>query len=430
MREMVSRGGFGATYLIEDVDLFNEMRILKELRPLAGEGSGAAARVRRETAERLFRREAETLLKLNHSGIPKLYAYFVEDNYSYLLQEYIPGKTLVDELEERGENFSEREARDFLMELAEILRYLHSQDPPIIHRDVKPQNLMRHSDGHLLLIDFGAVCRAARQGGRGQTLIGSPGYAPPEQILGRPLPQSDLYAAGATVVRLITGVHPTQLTNRKTERLEWEPSIYVSRQFGELIDALLVRDPQLRIPSASALIDALKSLSTVPCVEVSCLRVVQLPEEGEGVTTTSITHTELSKSGSHAKLSSCPSLITALRSTFEVEQGELSAIPVPVLLFKIYQKRIAGTLTLMRTGVVKTVSFDAGSIVFATSSLDEERLGVSLVRQGRISPEQYSEAEALMEQTGQRLGTAMLQLGMIEQDELLDIIVEHVSSIV
>lgn len=431
VKEMVSRGGFGATYLIEDVDLFNKLQILKELRPLIGEGSNPS-HARRETAERLFKREAETLLKLNHRGIPKLYAYFVDDGYSYLLQEYVPGRTLVDEIERRGRNFNEHEARSFLLELAEILKYLHSQDPPIIHRDIKPQNLMRHSDGHLLLIDFGAVCRAASQEMHGQTLIGSPGYAPPEQILGRPLPQSDLYAAGATVVRLITGVHPTQLTNRKTEQIEWEPNIYVSKQFGELIDNLLVRDPRLRIPSADTLIDALRAIATVPCLEVSSPREIRPLKGDEGVTATSITQTKLSVSGSHPKQKSlpCASLVTALKTVSEIDQGDLKSIPVPILLFKIYQKRAAGTLTLVCRDVVKTVSFDAGSIVFATSSVADERLGATLIKQGKISSEQYREAEALMERTGQRLGTAMLQLGIIQQDEFLDIIVEHISSIV
>ncbi len=431
--KMVSRGGFGATYLIEDVDLFNERRVLKELRPLVGEGSGAISHARRETAERLFKREAETLLRLNHRGIPKLYAYFVEDGYSYLLQEYIPGRTLIEELEKQGKNFTESEARGFLMELAEILKYLHSQDPPIIHRDIKPQNLMRHSDGHLLLIDFGAVCRAANQEICGQTLIGSPGYAAPEQILGRPLPQSDLYAAGATVVRLITGVHPTKLTNRRTERLEWDPDSYVSKEFGELVEQMLARDPELRIPSADALIDALKAISSVPCLQMDIFVEKHSPERNEDVTVTSIAHTRLSGSGNHTKLRlspPCASLVTALKNVSEVKQGELKDIPVPILIFKLYQKRATGELTLTCKDIVKTVSFDTGSIVFATSSVAEERLGTTLIRQGRISPEQYREAEALMERTGQRLGTAMLQLGMIRQDELLDIIIEHVSSIV
>src|SRR5207245_902038 len=152
---------FGATYLVSDIDCFDEPRLLKELRPPSG--SEESDEARKETAERLFKREAQTLLNLNHPAIPKLYAYFIYDNFSYLLQEYIPGRTLAETVEERRENFSEEEARIFLAELAEILCYLHSKEPPIIHRDIKPQNLMRHTDGRLLLIDFGAVCRAASQ---------------------------------------------------------------------------------------------------------------------------------------------------------------------------------------------------------------------------------------------------------------------------
>src|SRR5262249_61402439 len=128
----------------------------------------------------------------------------------------LPGRTLLEEIEARNRVFNEMEARALLEELADILEYLHTRVPPIVHRDIKPQNLMRHESGRLLLIDFGAVCQAASHIGMSQTLIGSPRYAPPQQIFGPPLPQSDLYAAGATLLRPITGGPPSQLFHNNT----------------------------------------------------------------------------------------------------------------------------------------------------------------------------------------------------------------------
>ncbi|MCS6885287.1 MAG: DUF4388 domain-containing protein [Acidobacteriota bacterium] len=420
VKEMVNRGGFGATYLIEDIDLFNERRILKELRPASEEGSETPTSKRRETAERLFLREADTLRKLNHKGIPKLYAYFIDEGFSYLVQEYIPGKTLIEEAEEKP--FSERDARQTLFEIAEILDYLHSQQPPIIHRDVKPQNLMRHTDGRLMLIDFGAVCRAASQGQQRQTLIGSPGYAPPEQQVGRPVPQSDLYAAGATIVRLLTGIHPSQLTNHKTKQIEWDAEDYVSKEFAALINGLLVLDPQLRCPTAAVLISELKRLESVPCI-ISSERKNR-SSAGQLATTTSLTQDRAESKHVQA------SLVTALRSITEVKEGSLSSTPVPTLLFRIYQKRMTGLLKLERKGAQKTITFQSGSIVFATSSLAEERLGEMLLQRGKISFAEYLKAEELMKLTGKRLASVLLQMGVLAQEEFVDTVIQHVSSIV
>jgi serine/threonine protein kinase, bacterial len=247
----MGRGGFGTTYLSLDQDRFDEPCLLKELHPDSEEDDDGMA-------ERLFKREAQVLLNLRHRGIPKLHAYFAEKDYSYLVQDYIPGSTLAEEVDQRKRTYNEQEARDLLYELAEILEYLHTHSPPIIHRDVKPQNLMRHASGRLLLIDFGAVCQAASS----QTLIGSPGYVPPEQILGRPVPQSDLYAAGATALRLLSGLHPSQLFNHRTKELEWQSHIKTSSGFADILNALVAQKVSDRLSSASELKRCLEGLKT------------------------------------------------------------------------------------------------------------------------------------------------------------------------
>lgn len=437
VQSMVSRGGFGATYLVHDGDCFDEPRILKELRPATSDGDDDSSEVRKETAERLFKREAKTLLGLNHSGIPKLYAYFVQKNFSYLLQEYIPGKTLAEAQADRGDNLNEAEARALLIEISDILKYLHSKDPSIVHRDIKPQNLMRHEDGRLLLIDFGAVCRAANQQQGGQTLIGSPGYAPPEQIMGQPVPQSDLYAAGVTIVRLITGIHPIQLTNKRSNRIEWERHVIVTPQFRDLINELLVRDPQRRLSSALELLSQLQSIEAIPpmpsglFVPFTESKIDEATSTALASTVVGANETILENLNSSSQLSIIvPGIITALGNNTNLERGSLSEMPVPALLFRCYHNGASGMLNLVRNGVTKTIHFEQGSIIFANSSQKEERLSEYLLRLGRLSPADFERATKHVDETGQRMGSTLLQMGIITIEELTPLVVEHVSHLV
>jgi serine/threonine protein kinase len=442
VKQLVSRGGFGTTYLIEDQDCFDEPRILKELRPasLDDDDSKSDSTASKALAERLFKREAQTLVNLNHSGIPKLYGYFIENGYSYLLQEYIPGANLAEEVTETGETYSEADARKLLREITEILHYLHTQDPPIIHRDIKPQNLMRHTNGKLLLIDFGAVCRAANKATSSQTLIGSPGYAPPEQILGQPVPQSDLYAAAATIVRLITGIHPSQLSNRKTDRVEWQQHVTVSEPFRDLLNRLLARDPELRISSASEVLNRLLDMESVPPLpkgyrtpSVSSSFSSNEPTAAT-VASAESSHQEFDFSDMGALMEAMlvvpiTDIVTAKKEIVSVGSGSLSSVPVPVLLFLCYHQGLSGQLVFSRRGVNKTIYFDQGAIVFAASSEKEERLSEHLLRNNRLSAEDFFRATQIVDATGQRMGTVLLQLGIISLEELTPLVVEHVSNI-
>jgi serine/threonine protein kinase len=235
--KMVGKGGFGTTYLVKDLDCFEEQRILKELTLSLKDEDPMDLK---DMAERLFRREAQVLLNLYHSGIPRLYAYFAEESFSYLVQDFIPGQTLSEEFKKRKSPLSEEEVMPILTALADILDYLHSHTPPVIHRDIKPHNLMRHQDGRIMLIDFGAVCQAAASPNANHTVIGSLGYAPPEQFLGQTTIQSDLYAVGASIVYLLTGVPPRLLlSNSTTDKLDKELMGKISPQLLELLKELV-----------------------------------------------------------------------------------------------------------------------------------------------------------------------------------------------
>ncbi|MBI4853337.1 MAG: DnaJ domain-containing protein [Acidobacteria bacterium] len=450
VKQLVSRGGFGTTYLVEDQDCFDEPRILKELRPASPseiDDSENDTANRKATAERLFKREAQTLLNLNHIGIPRLYAYFIENAYSYLLQEFIPGVNLAEAATESGETYSEAQARTLLREISEILSYLHNQNPPIIHRDIKPQNLMRHSDGRLLLIDFGAVCRAANKASS-QTLIGSPGYAPPEQAFGQPLPQSDLYAAGATIARLLTGIHPSQLTNARTQRVEWQQHAATSEPFRELLNRILVRDADLRIDSATTILQHLKDMERIPPLPKGSRPAPIISNLGDDPATATIDNLDnLEKSYTEEPIDvssfnmgalmesllvvPVSDILTALKEHIAtettIESGSLSDIPIPALLFRCYHLGLSGQLVLSRGNINKTIFFDQGTIVFASSSQRQERLGEHLLQTNRISSENLARATKVVDETGQRMGGVLLRLGIISLEDLTPIVVEHVS---
>ncbi len=427
IKQTAGRGGFGTTYLTKDRDRFNESCVLKELNLPSKDLFDSEFDNELDTAERLFKREAQVLLSLQHPGIPKLHAYFHENNYSYLVQDFIPGHTLAEEIENNKRTFDEKEARTLLLELADILEYLHGQDPPIIHRDIKPQNLMRHARGKLLLIDFGAVCQSVNPTKR--TLIGSPGYSPPEQIAGNPVPQSDLYAAGATILRLLTGLHPSQLFNSKSRQMEWENSPQISARFAAIIKQLVDQDFSLRIPTATELKQCLQELNDeTPSTEVKTLL---LESEDELLTIinqgreTQDFQVPLDRGN---PLLSDPQQFNTARLADEV--GNLEPMSILHLLQRFYKERFSGELICSKGIISKTIYFEYGSIVFANSTLTSERLGEMLIRIGRISISEYEQATTLMRVQGLRFGSALIEIGCVTPEELRPFIVSQVANII
>jgi len=168
---------------------------------------------------KLFEREAETLKTLSHPAIPRYLDYREIDEPDSkgfaLVQTYVEGKTLEEHLT-AGRTFSESEVKELAKSLLAILMYLHEQNPPVIHRDIKPSNILLHSRsgnsaGQVYLVDFGSVQNQAAKFGGTITVVGTYGYMAPEQFGGRSVPASDLYGLGATLIYLVTGLHPTEL---------------------------------------------------------------------------------------------------------------------------------------------------------------------------------------------------------------------------
>ncbi len=261
----LGKGGFGATFLARDFSLPGVPScVVKQLRPTA------KSRRVLEMAKQLFQREAKTLGKIgNHPQVPRLLDYFVRKQQFYLVQEYIDGCTLKQEVKSAGV-YNEEQTQTFLREILPILDYIHFQG--VIHRDIKPANILRRrQDNNLVLIDFGAVKDEVSQisltGGTGDTAftnfaIGTNGFAPPEQMSLRPVYASDIYAVGMSCIYLLTGQSPNRLQHDPmTGELLWRSQITVSEGFALILQKMLEMSVRHRYQSAQEVLDALDALA-------------------------------------------------------------------------------------------------------------------------------------------------------------------------
>ncbi|MHC5935241.1 protein kinase domain-containing protein [Nostoc sp.] len=256
----LGQGGFGATFLANDQGLPGEPScVIKQLRP-----SGSAPHVLKMARE-LFDREAKTLGKIgNHPQVPRLLDYFEDHEQFYLVQEYISGDTLQEEVKLNG-ILSETGVKQFLSEVLPLLQYIHEQK--VIHRDIKPANLIRRTqDSRMVLIDFGAVKDQVSQAATSQSgqtaltayAIGTPGFAPPEQMAMRPVYASDIYALGVTCIYLLTGKTPRDLDyNPNTGEMMWEQLVQVSDHLSNVFRKMLEVSVRNRYQSAAEVLRAL-----------------------------------------------------------------------------------------------------------------------------------------------------------------------------
>lgn len=212
---------------------------------------------------KLFEREAQVLQQLDHPKIPKYRDYFSIENQGLwfgLIYDYIPGVSLKQVLETQ-KAFSEEELRQFATDILEILVYLHNFNPPILHRDIKPSNLILGEDQRIYLVDFGAVQnRGIPNAGVTYTVVGTYGYTPIEQYGGQAVPASDLYALGATLIHLLTGIAPADLPQREL-RLQFKDSVHaeISSQLIRWIEHLTEPALERRMNSAQQALEVLKN---------------------------------------------------------------------------------------------------------------------------------------------------------------------------
>jgi len=234
-------GGFSAVYLAEDDD--RQTVVVKELVIKYDTASS------QQKAVEMFDRESKLLAKVDHRQIARVKDHFVEENRHYLVLEYIDGENLRDLVLRKGA-LDETTVLQLAIKMASILEYLHAMQPPLLHRDFTPDNLILNASGELTLVDFGAAneCASAVTG----TLIGKQSYMPIEQIRGKAEPRSDLYALGGTICYLLTGKDPEPLS------IATVPS--ASPKLRQLIERLTQTEPNNRFSSAEEVREALSEL--------------------------------------------------------------------------------------------------------------------------------------------------------------------------
>ncbi|MCS7225531.1 MAG: protein kinase [Gloeomargarita sp. SKYB31] len=233
----LAAGGFGKTFLAQDTKRPGQPQCVVKM--LHGSHDPKTM----EVARRLFYKEAETLEKLRHPQIPQLLAFFEQNQEFYLVEEFIPGHTLAQELVP-GRVFDENWVLTFLTDVLQILQFIHNRG--VIHRDLKPSNLIRRQgDGNLVLIDFGAVkhlpIAGAAPAEASQTVgIGTQGYMPTEQSSGKPRFSSDLYALGMMAIQALTGVHPRDLPEDvDTGEILWQDRAQVSPTLAQILTKMV-----------------------------------------------------------------------------------------------------------------------------------------------------------------------------------------------
>ena len=242
---LLGRGGMGAVYKATDTRIPGRVCAIKEMSVLN------LLPVDRPTAVRNFEREATLLAKLDHPNLPQVSDFF-QDGASgrhCLVMEFIDGQTLEELLVQQGTPFSEDQVREWAGQLCDVLQYLHSQSPPIIFRDLKPNNIMLDERGQIKLIDFGIV-RFFRPGqGADTQSFGTPGFSPPEQYgKGQTDGRSDIYSLGVTLLRLLTGHDPGADPFNLPSACQIVPA--VSADLDRIIQRAVRHDPDSRCQNA------------------------------------------------------------------------------------------------------------------------------------------------------------------------------------
>ncbi|MBP0020417.1 MAG: serine/threonine protein kinase [Cyanobacteria bacterium SBLK] len=261
----IGSGSFGKTFLAIDEDKPSKPHcVIKQFSPQARDPDSI------EKASELFAREATRLDELgDHDQIPNLFAHFYQDKEQYLVQEFIEGENLDAVLKNKGK-FDETQIREFLKSLLPVLQFIHQRK--VIHRDIKLENIIQRKTGELVLVDFGAATGSSATSLKGTgTVIGTMGYAPPEQILGKPTYASDIYSLGVTCLCLLTGMDPLDIYDPEEEIWRWRDRgiATVSAELGYILDKMVESTRRQRYCSAEEILQDLNPVPEDPTIPVS-----------------------------------------------------------------------------------------------------------------------------------------------------------------
>ncbi len=243
VREIIGRGGMGSIYLAEDNRLPGRLCAVKEIH----HDTDLPQDLRDQTHEQFYR-EASVLARLDHPNLPKVSDFFTEDERDFLVMDYVPGedlKTLISQARRDRTKLAQSDVLQWTMQLGDALRYLHSQDPPVIHRDIKPSNIKLTPNGFVKLVDFGLVKQMVPDEmtitviqGRGTAL-----YTPLEQYgadTGHTDPRSDIYAFAATIYHLLAGNPPAGAKQRFLRTEELAPLRSINPRLSPQVDQAIL----------------------------------------------------------------------------------------------------------------------------------------------------------------------------------------------
>src|SRR2546423_1361460 len=258
--KQIGQGGMGAVYVATD-ERFGSTVAIKETLCMD------------ENFRKAIEREARLLNSLKHSALPRVSDHFLEDEGQFLVMEYIQGEDLAHFLQRGSEPFPVETVVDWADQLLDALDYLHNQEIPVVHRDIKPQNLKLTSRGQIVLLDFGLAKGNPTDAGHqtaAKSIFGyTPNYAPLEQIQGKGTdPRSDIYALGATLYHLVTNVKPPDALSRAGAVVNGQPDPLplanqvrpgVSAGLSNVLDKAMSQKRDDRFATATAMRDALRA---------------------------------------------------------------------------------------------------------------------------------------------------------------------------
>jgi serine/threonine protein kinase, bacterial len=256
---LVGRGGMGAVYRAVDTRLTGRICAIKEMSVLN------LPPQERGPAIHSFRQEAQLLATLQHPNLPKVHDFFQDGTSGrhYLVMDFVQGDTLEDLLQRQRRPFPEQQIRAWGWQLCDVLTYLHSHHPPIIFRDLKPQNIMLEQNGQLKLIDFGIARFFQPAKTQDTQAFGTIGYSPPEQHgRGQTDARSDVYSLGATLWRLLTGQDPGDNPYQLPGVRRYNPSI--SAELESVVQRAMQLQPDARYPTALEFGNALQGQAASP----------------------------------------------------------------------------------------------------------------------------------------------------------------------
>jgi|GEM_PF-3351675 len=284
--EALGAGGFSQTYIAQDIHRPGFPKcVVKHLKPASHDPELLS------TARRLFHSEAETLEQLGtHEQIPRLLAYFEQDQEFFLVQEFIVGQTLQADFS-ASRPWSESQVINFLQQILSILEFVHRHN--VIHRDLKPSNIIIRSDGKFVLIDFGAVkqilCSIQTTSGHTNVTvaIGTPGYMSTEQGRGKPRPSSDIYSLGIIGIQALTLLHPSQFEeDEDTGEIIFSHQANVSPQLATVLSKMVLHHFKERYQSATEVLQDVKQLDSTYVLSLPATIITQSPVSPPPLTTT------------------------------------------------------------------------------------------------------------------------------------------------